>query len=83
MWTALLLATFCFVSELLARDTLRLNSPFDQLAESPERAWRFIWLVTGFVVMCLTALPILLVGSQALVLLQLVGAELVDGRWAN
>jgi hypothetical protein len=23
------------------------------------------------------------VGSQALVLLQLVGAELVDGRWAN
>ena len=83
MWTSLLLAIVCFVIELLFRDNVLLTSPFDRLAESPERGWHFLWLVSGFVVTCLVALPILIVASQVLVLLQLVGPDMLTRGWTN
>ena len=75
LWTSLILATMCFVLELLFRDSSQLNSPFDRLAESPERAGRFAWLVAGFVVVCVTALPTLIVAGQVLVLVRQVGGQ--------
>jgi hypothetical protein len=82
LWTSLILATMCFVVELLIRDSPRLDSPFDRLAESPEHLRRFVWLVSGFVVVCLAALPTLIVASQVLVFLRLVGGDMRTG-WAN
>ena len=52
LWTSLVLASVCFVIEMLLRNDSHPSSPFDRLAESPERARRFIWLVLGFVVVC-------------------------------
>ncbi len=82
LWTSLILTTMCFVLELLIRDNLQLNSPFDRLAESPERAGRFAWLLAGFVVMCLSALPTLIVAGQVLVLVREVAANMRNG-WGN
>jgi hypothetical protein len=82
LWTSLILATMFFVIELLIRDNPRLDSPFDRLAESPERVRQFVWLVSGFVVVCLAALPTLIVASQVLILLRLVGGDMRTG-WAN
>jgi hypothetical protein len=83
LWTTLILATVCFVIELLIRDTSLLNSPFDRLAESPERAYRFVWLVLGFVVVCLAAIPTLIVATQVITLLRLVGGQMMSHGWAN
>jgi hypothetical protein len=83
LWISLLLTVVCFSIELLVRDHVQFTSSFDQLVESPERARRFIWLVTGFVVTCLTALPILVVAGQVLVLVELVGPDMVNSGWAN
>ena len=82
LWTSLILTTMCFVLELLIRDNLQLNSPFDRLAESPQRAGRFAWLLAGFVVMCLSALPILIVAGQVFVLVREVGGNMRTG-WGN
>ncbi len=82
LWTSLILATMCFVIELLIRDNPRLDSPFDRLAESPERLRRFVWLVSGFVVVCLAAIPTLIVASQVVILLRLVGGDMRNG-WGN
>ena len=83
LWTTLILATVCFVLEVLIRDKTQLTTPFDRLAESPERARRFVWLVLGFVVVCLAAIPTLIVASQVIVLLRLVGPQMVSHGWAN
>jgi hypothetical protein len=83
LWISLILAVLCFVIELLIRDKSTLSSPFDRIAESPERVRRFIWLVSGFVVVCLAALPILIVAGQVVVLLRLVGVEMFGEHWAN
>ena len=83
LWISLILAVLCFVIELLIRDKSTLSSPFDRIAESPERVRRFFWLVSGFVVVCLAALPTLIVTGQVLVLLRLVGVEMFGEHWAN
>ncbi len=83
MWTSLILATVCFVIELLVRDNMRLTSPFDQLAKSPGRMWQFIWMVLGFVVVCLAALPTLIVAGQVVLHLRVHGADLMARGWAR
>jgi hypothetical protein len=83
LWTTLGLATVCFVIEILIRGNSPITSPFDRLAESPERARVFVWLVAGFVVVCLAAIPTLIVASQVIVLLQLVGGQMMSNGWAN
>jgi hypothetical protein len=83
LWTTLILATVCFVIELLIRDGSPLKTPFDRLAESPERAWQFVWLVLGIVVVCVAAIPTLIVTSQVVCLLRLVGGDMISGSWAN
>ncbi len=83
LWTSLVVASVCFVIEMLLRDDSQPTSPFDRLAESPERPRRFIWLVLGFVVVCLTAIPTLIVASQVLLLLREVGGLMLSNGWAN
>jgi hypothetical protein len=82
-WTMLILATICFVIELLVRDRSPFTTPFDRLAESAARARGFVWLVFGFVVVCLAAIPTLIVLSQVLLLLRHVGGEMMSHGWAN
>ena len=48
----------------------------------PRRLRRFVWLVSGFVVVCLAALPTLIVASQVVILLRLVGGDMQNG-WGN
>ncbi len=82
LWNSLVLATFCFAIELLLRDNSPLSSPFDRVLDSPEASRRFIWLVLGFVVVFLAALPILIVAGQVIVLFRLVGGEMFGPNWA-
>jgi hypothetical protein len=81
IWTSLLLAIVCFVIELLIRGKPELSSPFDRLACSPEAARQFIWLVVAFVVLCLAALPTLIVAGQALLHVRMHAAQLMTQGW--
>ena len=65
-WMALLLALICFAIELLIRGKTPAAAPFDHLASSSHAARRFIWLVIAFIVLCLAAMPTLIVAGQAL-----------------
>jgi hypothetical protein len=81
MWTSLILAIVCFVIELLLRGKPDLTSPFDRLAESPAAATQFIWLVTGFVVLCLAAVPTLIVLGQAVLHVRMHAEQLMTPGW--
>jgi hypothetical protein len=81
MWTSLILALMCFVIELLLCGKPDLSSPFDRLAQSPGAASQFTWLVTGFVVLCLAALPTLLVLGQAVLHVRMHAGQLMTLGW--
>ena len=81
LWTSLILAIVCFVVELLFRDRSILTSPFDRIAESPHRVRTFLWLVVGFVVLCLSALPTLIVAGQAVVNLRMHAEDIATRGW--
>ncbi len=83
LWTALMLAICCFVAELLVRDNLELNSPFDRLAESPGSGIRFLWLVLGLTVLCIAAVPTLIVVGQVILHLRMHGGDLMTRGWAR
>jgi hypothetical protein len=80
-WTTLLLALICFAIELIIRAKSPAATPFDQLASSPQTAGRFIWLVVGFIVLCLAAIPTLIVAGQAVLHLHLNAADLAKYGW--
>jgi hypothetical protein len=81
IWTSLILAIVCFMIELLLRGKPDLTSPFDKLAESPAAATQFIWLVAGFVVFCLAALPTLIVLGQAVLHVRMHAEQLMSLGW--
>ena len=82
LWTSMMLTIACFTIELFVRDDSSLTSPFDQLAESPAAARGFAWLALGFTVLCLAALPTLIVAGQALLHLHMHAGDLTSRRWA-
>jgi hypothetical protein len=81
IWTSLTLAILCFVIELMIRGKDDLSSPFDRLAESHAVATRFIWLVAAFVVLCLAALPTLIVAGQAVLHVRVHAADFMTDGW--
>ena len=81
IWTLLMLAIVCFLIELVVRGKPDLSSPFDRLAESPVAAAQFVWLVTGFVVLCLAALPTLIVLGQAVLHVRMHAEQLMTLGW--
>jgi hypothetical protein len=83
LWISLILAIVCFVVEVLIRDNVGVTSPFDRLAESRQGAWRFTWLVLGFVVVCLAALPTLIVAGQVVLHLRMYGGDLMTRGWGR
>jgi hypothetical protein len=80
-WTTLLLALICFAIELIIRAKSPAAAPFDQLASSPQAAGRFIWLVVGFIVLCVAAMPTLLVAGQAVLHVHTHAADLAKYGW--
>ncbi len=82
-WTLMTVAVVAFVLELAIRPASVIYAPFDRLAESPGRARPFVWLVLGLTVVCLSALPILIVAGQVILHLRMTGAEVLAHRWAN
>ena len=81
MWTVLLLALIGFAIELIFRRKSPAASPFDQLTSSPQAARRFVWLVVGFIVLCLAAMPTLIVAGQVVLHVNLNAADLARFGW--
>ncbi len=82
-WTVMATVIAGFVLELAIRPRSAISAPFDRLAESPGRFGAFVWLVLGLTVVCLSALPILIVAGQVILHLRINGAEVLAGLWAN
>ena len=71
----------CFAIELFIRGKSPAATPFDQLASSPQAARRFVWLVVGFIVLCLAALPTLFVAGQVVLHVYMHGADSAKFGW--
>ena len=71
LWTLMTLGLVAFVVELAVRPKGTAISPFDALAGSRSLVFRASWLVAALVVLCLAALPTLIVAGQVLMNLRL------------
>jgi hypothetical protein len=60
-----------FLSELALRPPALRTPPFDLVAGSPGRLVRFAWLTLGLTVVCLAALPTLIVLGQVILHIRL------------
>jgi hypothetical protein len=83
LWTALLATTMCMAVELSLRGHSLIPSPFDQVAESPQRFRWFVWLVLAFTVLCLAALPTLIVAGQSLFHLRIMADQMARFGWPS
>ena len=57
------------------------RSPLRCPGRIPARALRFLWLTMALTIVCLVAIPVFLVASQALVYIQLRAEDLIVGGW--
>ena len=71
-----------FLTELAFRPTAVMTVPFDQVAGEPGRLVRFIWLTTALTVVCLAAIPTLIVMGQVILHIRLWISALVGARLA-
>ena len=80
LWAVIGMGVILLLCELAIRPAASVVAPFDRLASEPAIAPRFIWLVTALVVVCLAALPTILVAGLTLVHLRLfAGASWLNG----
>jgi hypothetical protein len=77
LWYLMILGLAALMLELAARRDEAAHSPLDALAESKSRALASLWLVAGFVVMCLAVLPALIVAGQVLIHLRINSEDLM------
>jgi hypothetical protein len=81
VWSLFMLGLVLLIGELAIRPASWNDVPFDVLAGSPARALRFLWLALALTTVCLVAIPVFLVASQALLYIQLRAEELARGGW--
>jgi hypothetical protein len=80
LWAVIGMGMILLLCELAIRPATAVVAPFDRLASEPAIAPRFIWLVTALVVVCLAALPTILVAGLTLVHLRVfAGAPWLNG----
>ena len=71
LWVLPMIGLTPFLSELALRPPALRIAPFDLVAGSPGRLVRFIWLTLGLTVVCLAAVPTLIVLGQVILHIRL------------
>ena len=80
-WCLPMLGLVLLIGELVIRPASWIGVPFDALAESAASAFQFLWLTMALTIVCLAAMPILIVASQTLVYIQLRAEDWLTGGW--
>jgi hypothetical protein len=81
VWSLFMLGLVLLIGELAIRPASWNDVPFDVLAGSPARALQFLWLSMALTTVCLVAVPVFLVASQALAYIQLRAEDWMTGGW--
>jgi hypothetical protein len=81
LWYLMMIGLAILIVELGIRRDQAAFSPFDALAESKRVLIPALWLATALVVLCLAALPTLIVAGQVLVHLRINLADWMTWGW--